>query len=110
MTTEDQLEQLCLGWFRAGGYEYANGYDIAHDGEAPERKDYRQVILCDRLLDALQGINPQIPVAILEAQVVHVLGKPEHPALIQNNRNLKRYDLQPISWSDREESRAVLVA
>ena len=89
MITEDQLEQLCLDWFRDGGYEYANDYDIAHDGEAPERKDYRQVILCGRLRDALQRINPQIPVTTLEEQVVHVLGKPEHPAPVQNNRTFK---------------------
>jgi len=34
MINEDQLEQLCLGWFREGGYEYAYGPDIAHDGDA----------------------------------------------------------------------------
>ena len=103
MVTEDQLEQLSLDWFRAGGYEYANGYDIAHDGEAPERKDYRQVILFGRLLDALQGINPQIPVTILETQVVHVLGKPEHPALIHNNRTFQQYLLEgvPVEYTDK---------
>lgn len=96
MITEDQLEQLCLDWFREGGYEYANGYDIAHDGEAPEREDYKQVLLTGRLLDALQRINPQIPVPTLEEQVVHVLGKPEHPVLIQNNRGFQKYLLEGI--------------
>ena len=48
MISEDQLEQLCLEWFRAGGYEYIYGPDIAHDGEVPERADYRQVILPGR--------------------------------------------------------------
>jgi len=68
-----------------GGYEYINGYDITHDkvngearegalghGDAPEREDYKQVILTGRLLNTLQRINPQIPVATLEKQVVHV--------------------------------------
>ena len=36
MVTKDHLEQLCLDWFREGGNEYANGYDIGHDGEVPE--------------------------------------------------------------------------
>ncbi len=48
MITEDQLEQLCLDWFREGGYEYTNGPDIGHDGVAPERADYRQVVLTGR--------------------------------------------------------------
>lgn len=49
MINEDQLEQLCIDWFRDGGYEYAYGPDIAHDRDTLERTDYRQVILTDRL-------------------------------------------------------------
>lgn len=107
MINEDQLEQLCLDWFREGGYEYANGYDIAHDGEAPERDDYKQVILTGRLLDTLQRINPQIPVATLEEQVVHVLSKPEHPVLIQNNRNFQQYLLEgmPVEYADKNDKK-----
>lgn len=37
MITEDQLEQLCLEWFQSIGYDYANGYNIAPDGDTPER-------------------------------------------------------------------------
>jgi len=107
MITEDQLEQLCLNWFREGGYEYANGYDIAHDGDAPEREDYKQVLLTDRLLDALQCINPQIPVPTLEEQVVHVLSKPEHPVLTQNNRNFQQYLLEgmPVEYADKNDKK-----
>ena len=35
MITEDQLEQLCLDWFREGGYEYAYG---------PELRIYQKMI------------------------------------------------------------------
>ena len=103
MINEDQLEQLCLDWFREAGYEYANGYDIAHDGDSPEREDYRQIILNGRLLDALQRINPHIPMATLEEQVGHVLSKPEHPVLIQNNRNFQQYLLEgmPVEYNDK---------
>jgi len=48
------------------------------------------------LLDALQRINPHIPQATLEEQVVHVLGKPEHPVLIPNNRQFQRYLLDGV--------------
>lgn len=96
MITEDQLEQLCLEWFRAGGYECAYGPDIAHDGEAPERGNYKQIILSGRLLAALRRINPHIPVTALEEQVVHVLTKPEHPVLIQNNRKFQQCLLEGV--------------
>ncbi len=97
MITEDQLEQLCLDWFREGGYDYAYGPSIAPDGETPERVDYKQILLPGRLLDALQRINPHIPRAALDEQVVHVLGKPEHPVLIQNNRRFQQYLLDGVS-------------
>lgn len=58
MITEAQLEQLCLAWFQAIGYEYVCGYDIAPDGETPQRQDYGQVILGERLLNQLKIINP----------------------------------------------------
>ncbi|MDD4274894.1 MAG: hypothetical protein PHG14_14355 [Desulfobacter postgatei] len=61
MITEDQLEQICLEWFREGGYETAFGPDIAHDGQMPERVDYGQVVLIGRLLAAMQKINPYVP-------------------------------------------------
>ncbi len=41
--TEDDLEQLALTWFQDSGWEYRCGPDIAPDGDAPERADYRQV-------------------------------------------------------------------
>ena len=108
ITTEDQLEQLCIDWFREGGYEYAYGPEIAHDGATPEREDYKQVILTGRMLEALQRINPHIPRSTLEEQVVHVLSKPESPVLIQNNRQFQRYLLDgvPVEYSDGDEKKA----
>ena len=50
MFTDDQLKLLCIDCFKAQGYQYANGYDIAPDGKSPERDDYRQVILKTRFL------------------------------------------------------------
>jgi len=89
MINEDQLEQLCLDWFREVGFDYANGYDIAPDGAAPEREDYRQIVLTGRLLDALARINPRFPQSAIE-EAAHVISKPEHPSLIQNNRAFHR--------------------
>ena len=43
--TGDQLEQEALGWAAAVGYSLVYGPDIAPDGLAPERENYRQVIL-----------------------------------------------------------------
>ncbi|MDY0213807.1 MAG: type I restriction endonuclease subunit R, partial [Desulfuromonadaceae bacterium] len=95
MITEDQLEQLCLDWFRAGGYEYAYGPDIAFDGDTPERRDYQQTVLTGRLLTALQQINPHIPFDALEEAALAVT-KPESPVLLHNNRAFHKLLLEGV--------------
>jgi len=52
MINEDELEQLCQDWSRDQGYDFAYGPDIAPDGDAPWRSDYRQDILQGCLLTA----------------------------------------------------------
>ncbi|MDT4288883.1 type I restriction endonuclease subunit R [Methylomonas sp. MO1] len=95
MITEDQLEQLCLDWFTDIGYHYVNGYDIAPDAEHPERVDYRQVVLFDRLLSQLQKINPHIPFDVLE-RVSQQIAKPESPVLIKSNHVFHRLLLEGV--------------
>ncbi|MBD9354844.1 type I restriction endonuclease subunit R [Methylomonas albis] len=95
MITEDQLEQLCLDWFQTIGYDYVNGYDIAPDGERPERVDYRQIVLVDRLLSQLQKINPHIPIDVLE-RVTQQIAKPESPVLIKSNHVFHRLLLEGV--------------
>lgn len=72
MMNEQQLEDLCIGWFQETGWQFVHGPDIAPDGANPERTDYRQVILRDRLLAALGRINPHIPAVALE-QAAHIM-------------------------------------
>ncbi len=95
MITEDQLEQLSLDWFQSIGYDYTCGYDIAPDGDSPERDDYRQIILHDRLLTCLEVLNPHIPVPSLE-QVALQVSKPETPILIKSNKAFHQLLLEGV--------------
>jgi len=101
MITEDQLEQLCLDWFQSIGYAHVCGYDIAPDGDNPERGDYRQIILHDRLSSHLEVINPHIPVATLE-QVALQIAKPETPVLIKNNKTFHQMLLEGVKVEFKE--------
>lgn len=96
MLTEQHLENLCLDWFRAGGYNFAYGPDISHDGDTPERSDYQQVILTGRLITCLQKINPHIPLETLEEAALTVT-KPESLVLIHNNRAFHKLLLEGVS-------------
>lgn len=71
--TEDQLEQETLGWLAEVGYSHVYGPTIAHDGETPERDNYRQVILVERLRSAIARLNPKVPVAAREDALKQVL-------------------------------------
>ncbi|NOQ50789.1 MAG: HsdR family type I site-specific deoxyribonuclease [Desulfuromonadaceae bacterium] len=107
MINEDQLEQLCLDWFRAQGYNYAYGPDIAHDGDMPERSDYQQVVLLGRLISALQEINPHIPLETIEEAALAIT-KPESPVLIHNNRAFHKLLLEgvPVEYTDGDEKKS----
>lgn len=59
---EEELEQATLEWLEELGYETIFAPDISPEGEYPERKDYSDVLLKDRLQDSLKRINPHIPV------------------------------------------------
>ena len=90
--TEDQLEQAALDWFRALGYQVAFGPDIAPppDGVAPERDNYRQTILIERLKTRLQAINPAIPGAAIDDAIRQILA-PNLPTVIQVNWQFHRW-------------------
>jgi len=59
--TEQQLEEAVIEILQELGYDYLFGPDIAPDGDFPEREDYREVILKNRVLDALRNLNPDLP-------------------------------------------------
>ena len=59
--TEDQLEQEALSWLADVGYSHVYGPDVAVDGVTPERSNYTQVVLVDRLRNAINRLNPLIP-------------------------------------------------
>ncbi|MBF7731399.1 type I restriction endonuclease subunit R [Pseudomonas sp. N040] len=76
--TEDQLEQEALGWLAELGYTHVYGPDIAFDGSSPERENYRQVLLVERLRSAIARLNPLVPLAAREDALKQVvdLGMP----------------------------------
>lgn len=82
---EDELEQAALEWLEDLNYDIAFGPDISPGGDYPEREDYSEVILQERLRDALERINPDLPQEALD-DALHQILMPLTPALIDNNR------------------------
>lgn len=84
--SEAQLEEAVLEILTEMGYETAFGPEISVDGTYPERQDYQDVLLRNRLWDALCEINPDLPQEALEEAFRKVLIF-NSPSLIENNRH-----------------------
>ena len=106
MITEDQLEQECLEWFKELEWQVLCGYDIASGEAAAERDNYKQVILKDRLLAALQRLNPHLPQQCIE-DVAHQLINMDFTILIQNNRQFHDYLINGIQVEYEGEDRTI---
>jgi len=85
MTTEAQLESLCLEWFQDTGWNYLDSSAMAPDAVIPERTGYEQVVLKKRLMAAMERLNPGIPPSAIE-DAAHFVCTLDHPSLIQRNR------------------------
>ena len=64
--TESEVEEAALAWLKSLGYSVLHGPDIAPGELAAERKDYGQILLEERLRQALARLNPRLPAEALE--------------------------------------------
>lgn len=85
--SEDTVEQAALEWFEELGYGVAFGPDIGPDGPVPGRVSYGEVILLDRLKQALVRLNPWLKPGSLD-EVLRKLTQAETPSLAEENHRL----------------------
>jgi len=87
--TESVIEQAALAWLESLGWTVKHGPDIAPEELAAERKDFSQVVLEQRLQDALTRFNPQLPAEAIK-DAFRKLMRVEGAALEVRNRALHR--------------------
>ena len=95
-TTEDQIEAYNLELLDALGYGYKNGYTLEPEGAEPGRQSFSEVLLKDRLTQALARINPHIP-PDTRHQAQRELQNIASPDLINNNETFHRYLTEGIT-------------
>jgi type I restriction enzyme R subunit len=83
--TEDKLEYEMLGWLSEIGYKHIYGPDIAYDSNTPERKNYQEVLLTERLRKAINRLNPDIALDLREDALQQVLNL-NTPVVLSANR------------------------
>lgn len=108
--TEDQLEKEALGWLGELGYAHVYGPTIAYDGDSPERDNYRQVVLVERLRSAIAKLNPKVPMAAREDALKQVL-ELGVPVQMSANRVFHRLLVSgvPVQYQKEGETRGDFV-
>lgn len=108
--TEDQLEQETLSWLAEVGYTPIYGIDIAVDGISPERSNYVQVVLVERLRKAIHKLNPSIPLVAREDALRQALNL-DTPVLLAANRHFHRLLVNgvPVQYQKDGETRGDFV-
>ena len=106
---EDHVEQSCLAWLSALGWEVAHGPDISPpDAKTPgtERDSYREVLLKHRLRDAIRRLNPHIP-AGAQDEAARMVQSPNVPGQVQANRAMHRWLVEgvPVQYQKDGETR-----
>lgn len=88
--TESEIEELALEYLENIGYDYRHGCILAPDGEQPEREKYDDVILKNRLINAINTLNPDIPIEAREEAFRQIITI-NSPDLLNNNEIFHQY-------------------
>ncbi|GFZ30108.1 DEAD/DEAH box helicase [Clostridium zeae] len=100
--TEDLLEEAAIEILQEMGYNYAFGPDISYGGEYPERKNYRDCILEQRVKDALFTINRDLPQDALDEAYRKIITF-NSPILEENNKEFHKLLIEGIDVSFRKD-------
>ncbi len=83
--TESQTEDRALKILAELDYGILYGPDLAPDGPNPERKTYQEVVLVDRLKDAVRKINPNVPLEAQEEAIKKILRSQSQDVMVNNH-------------------------
>ena len=105
MTTfgESTVEEAALAWLESLDWRIVYGPEIAPDTPLAERTDYGQVVLEQRLRDALARLNPDLPATALE-DAFRRLTRPEGSTLEARNRAFHRMAVDGVTVEHRTDN------
>jgi type I restriction enzyme R subunit len=106
--TESVVEDAALAWLEAIGYAVLHGPEIASGELFAERRDpgYRDVVLEQRLRDALARLNPELPAEALE-DAFRKLTRVDAPSLVERNRATHRMLVDGITVEYRRRDGSI---
>jgi len=91
--SEDSIEQIAIQTLQQQGYEHINGADIT--------RNYNEVVLVDRLKQAIDAINPNVPRDIKDDAIRQVL-RVQHVTLLANNESFHKLLTEGVDVKGRD--------
>src|SRR6266581_4275695 len=104
--TESVVEDAALAWLESVGWSIRHGPEIAPGERAAERGDYGQVVLEQRLRDALAQLNRGLPAEALD-DAFRKLTRPEGAELLARNRAVHRLLVDGVTVEYRTAEGAI---
>ena len=100
--TESAIEEFAIKLLEKQGYQYIAGPDISPDGKKQERKSFEDVLLLDRLTNAVNRINASIPIEARQDAIKQIQRFGTH-GLIENNESFHRLLTEGIKVSYQKD-------
>jgi type I restriction enzyme R subunit len=102
---EGDVELAALAWLQSLGYELRHGPEIAPGQPGAEREDYGQVVLAERLRQALRRLNSDLPADALD-EAFRKLTRPDSPSLITSNHAFHKFLVEgvPVEFQRKDGS------
>lgn len=98
--TENEIEKLAIALLEHQGYTYINGVQLAPDAADMERTSFEEVVLKQRLENAVCRINPMIPIDAQQDAVKQIL-RIASPDVLSNNETFHRLLTEGIPVTKR---------
>jgi len=98
--TENEIEKLAIELLEHQGYTYINGVQLAPDAGDLERTSFEEVVLKQRLENAVRRINPNIPLDAQQDAVKQIL-RIASPDVLSNNETFHRLLTEGIPITKR---------
>lgn len=100
--TESEIEALAIERLQLLGFDYVYGPDIAPDSLNPERETFAEVLLTQRLRNAVARINSSLPPAALD-EAIKTIQRISSPELLANNEAFHRLLTEGVNVSYQKD-------
>lgn len=99
---ENSIESFAVKLLERLGYDHLYAPTIAPDGDKPERARYDQVLLTERLRQAIKRINPAVPQPI-QQEAIKEIERIHSAELLANNERFHRMLTEGVKVSYQQD-------